>query len=318
MMECMDCRLRRLIMPVVIVLAVGLTLSACGDKKDETGQAGTSSSGKPSVADGGLTKATFVKAIIQAQAKARTSHVSMDLAMAGQAVAAEGDVKVGTTAEGTSMTLTMDMGATGAGTLDMRLVDQVFYMNFGPLTQDKFVKVDLTDENDPIGKQYGRILDQMDPSKQLEQFSRAVKSFEKKGQAKNLDGVQAQPYVVTIDTAKIDGFSDLGGAGAGALPATIAYTMFIGPDNLPRRVVTDVSGAKVSLDYSRWGEPVDITAPGDDEVSDKNLSELLGSGASLPRPDDNVPGAREGRGRRFGAACRVPYRGICRRPLVGD
>ena len=51
-------------------------------------------------------------------------------------------------------------------------------------------------------------MDQMDPSKQLEQFKTAVTSFEKKGEPKTLDGVKAQPYVVVVDTSKIDALSE--------------------------------------------------------------------------------------------------------------
>ena len=46
----------------------------------------------------------------------------------------------------------MDMGSAGPDTMKMRLVDGVLYMNFGQVTKDKYVKIDLTDESNPFGQ----------------------------------------------------------------------------------------------------------------------------------------------------------------------
>ncbi len=105
-------------------------------------------------------------------------------------------------------------------------------------------------------------MDQMDPAKPARQFKAAVKSFEKKGEPQTIDGVKAQPYVVTVDTSKIDAFKDLaGGRRAARCPKTMVYTMYVGSDDLLRRMEFDMAGAKTTMDYSKWGEPVDIKAP---------------------------------------------------------
>ena len=102
------------------------------------------------------------------------------------------------------MSMDMDMGSAGPATMKMLLVDGVLYMNFGQVTKGKYAKIDLEDEDNPLGQQFSQLADQMDPSKQLEQFKKAVTSFEKKGKPKRLDGVEAQPYEVVVDTSKID------------------------------------------------------------------------------------------------------------------
>lgn len=261
---------------VAAVLLAGLTLTACGDK--ETSDAGSEPSASATAkeakkAGGELTEATFVQAITAAQQKASTAHVTMKIGVGGQVIKAIGDQKVGKTFADTAMSLSMDMGSAGLDTVKMIVADQVFYLNFGQMTQGKYAKIDLTDKSDPVGKQFSQLIDQMDPSKQLDQFKKALTSFEKKGAPQDIDGVKAQPYEVVLDTSKIAGLP--GGATAN-VPKTLTYTMFIGPDDLLRRIDTDAAGAKVTVDYTKWGEPVDIKAPSAGEVSDQDLSKLMG------------------------------------------
>jgi hypothetical protein len=267
---------RKLSSLVAVVLLAGLTLSACGDKdKDDAGTKTTSSS---SASDKELTADTFFTTLIDEQQKAGSAHMVMTVGIGGQSIKADGDVKIGKTFADTSMSMDMDMGSAGPATMRMLLVDKIFYMNLGQMTKGKYAKVDLTDEDNAFTKQFSQLLDQMDPTKQLEQFQKAVTSFEKKGKPEQIDGVEAQPYELVLDTTKIDAFADLP-AGA-TVPKTITYEMYMGSDNLLRRMTCDVSGAKTQLDYSKWGEDVDIKAPPASEVTDQDLSKLMGGAAS--------------------------------------
>jgi len=70
---------------------------------------------------------------------------------------------------------------------------------------------------------------------------------------------------------------------AGKLPKTMDFTLFVGPDDLPRRMVSvipapDGSGAtKLQMDYTAWGEKVSIAAPGAKNITkDSLLSQLTG------------------------------------------
>lgn len=253
---------------VLAVAAVSLVLTGCGNKDT----AGTGDIGKK--ADTSLTEANFVTEITSAQAKAKSSHVTMKIDVSGQKINAAGDILVSSKAAGTKVSMKMDLGSSGLGSLEMRLVDQAFYINLGPLSENKFARIDLTDTSNPIGAQYGKIIDQLDPSKQIEQFKDAMSSMQKKGEPVELDGVKAQPYELTLDTTKIPDMSQLP-AGA-KVPKEIVYTMFIGPDNLPRRITSDFEGSAVTMDYSKWGEAVDIVAPPKDQITDKNPLDQLG------------------------------------------
>lgn len=255
-----------------VVLALGLTACGSDDAGDTSSPSRSASTSAAPAADapGDATRAAFFTSISDAQLDARTSHVSMQIEGAGSPVTAEGDVAVGKTPADTAMSMTMSMGAAGLGSMAMILVDKTLYMKVDKVTGDKYAAIDLDDSSSPIAQQFGSITEQLDPSRQLDQFKKALTSLEKKGEPETIDGVQAQPYELTLDTSKIAG---LGAAGA-AMPETLTYTMYIGPDDLLRRVTADVAGSTVRADYSKWGEDVDIKAPPADQVSADALGQL--------------------------------------------
>ena len=269
-------RLTRLTAVTVLVLVAGGSLGACSDDK------GPQASGSSSET---LTQENFFDEVTQAQTKAGTSHISMSVRVAGQDVKAEGDLKVGTTPADTAMAMTMNTGQSGLGSIETRLVDEVFYLNFGPMTGNKFARIDLNDKSNPIGKQYGELVGNIDPTQQFKEFEGAVRSFDQKGKTISIDGVEARPYVIVVDPAKLSSAKKAGES----LPKSIEYTMYVGPDNLPRRVITqlpDASGAggsTMTINYSKWGEKVSIAKPKASEISDKDfLGELGGATPKAP------------------------------------
>ena len=257
---------------VLAIAAVSLALAGCGDK-DSAAKNGAGSVDVGKKADTALISDNFIKEVTEAQRKARTSHVDMKIDAAGQQLGAVGDVEVGTAAADTKAALKMNMGS-GAEGFEMRLIGQAFYINLGPVTDNKFAKVDLTDKSNPASAQFGEIIDGLDPAKQIDLFKDAMKSVKAEGKAIELDGVKTQPYVITLDTSKIPSIAKLGSEAS--TPKEIVYTMFVGPDSLPRRISTDIAGSSVTVDYSKWGEPVDIKEPPKAEISDKNLLDQMG------------------------------------------
>lgn len=249
-----------------VVLMTSLGLAACGSDETSGGSGGEVAVGEEAGTE--LTEENFFSEVTDAQVEAKSSHVSMDMGAEAGGIKAEGDVVMGESAEDTAMTMTMDSGEASMGTIEMRLVEGIFYMNFGDMTQGKFVEMDLSDESNPLGAQFGSMTDNFDPAKQLEVLEEAVTGFEQKGDAEEIDGVEATPYEITVDSSKIVGQLGEGAAGAEAeMPEEIAYTMFVGPDNLPRRVVVDMAGTSMAMDYSKWGEEVAVEKPSEDEIT---------------------------------------------------
>ncbi|KRC64815.1 hypothetical protein ASE12_08535 [Aeromicrobium sp. Root236] len=265
-------KLSRKFSVAAVAFLAALTLSSCG-AKDSSGDTSTSGGGGKS---GSLTQANFADVLSDSQYKAESGHFEMTMDMGGQSVKAQGDVK-GTSPDDMAMTMSMDFQSM---TMRMTVLDQTLYMNMGEVSDDKYVKVDLTDRSNPLSKQWGEMMDQMDPANQMKVFKEAVKSFEKTGGSKTIDGVETQRYLVTLDTSKVPTFKDLPDAAKAQVPDTIDYTLFIGSDDLLRRMEFDVAGVESRMDFSKWGEPVDIKAPPADEISDKDFSEL----ADMPAP----------------------------------
>lgn len=252
-----------------IVLIFGLLLgflAACGNEPDK------------------LTAETLFPRVSKAQQKAGSSHISMTLtAPTGQKFNSRGQMKLGANAQNTAMAMTVDSGTGGLGTVELRLVDRAFYISLGALTQNKFAKIDLTDKSNPIARQYGSILENVDPARQVRQYEDAITKFDASGEATEIDGVEAQPYRITVDPSKAEQLKQLDPA---ALPESITFTLYVGPDDLPRRMVSQMpspSGTtKLQLDYTRWGEKVTIMAPSKAKITEDSLLDRLGESTATP------------------------------------
>lgn len=248
------------------VLLGGLGLAGCGGPETTSGGGDEAAVGEDAGTE--LTAENFFEELSAAQVEAGSARVTMDLGEAAGGVAMEGDVVVGESVEDTAMSATMETGDTGPGRVEMRLVDGVLYMNLGAMTEDTFAALDLQDEDDPVVQQFGSLTDSFDPARQLETLEGAVTGFEQAGAPQQLDGVEATPYRVSVDGAAVleNAGQDPAALGA-AVPEELVYTFFVGPDNLPRRIVTDAAAASLTMDFSRWGEEVVIEKPTDDEIT---------------------------------------------------
>lgn len=254
-----------------VFAAVLLLVSACGSSSDSTDSGGSSggSVDQGSTQQVSLTSNNFVDTVTKAQLDAGSSHVQMDMTSQGQTVKASGDVLVSDKLADTKMSMTMQMP--GKGTMDMRLVDEILYMNMGQMTQNKFVKIDLTDPSNPVGKSFAGMADRMDPANSVEQLDGAITKLDKAGDPVEIDGVEAQPYSVTVDTKKMTQNNKELGAAAAGLPDTVTYKFWVGvEDHLPRKFTTDVAGADVEVLFTKWGESVDVKAPPKSQISDKD------------------------------------------------
>lgn len=258
-----------------------LLATGCGSAEKTAGGGASGDAG--SVAEDAaqnvaLTSDNFIETVTEAQLEAGSTHVEMTIGSQGQSIEASGDLEIGDDPTDTAMTMTMTMP--GMGEMDMRLVDQVLYMNMGQMTQDKFAKIDLSDPSNPAGKSFEDMVGQMDPSKSLQNFEGAIKSVETDGETEEIDGVETQPHTVVIDTTKVA--EDAGGLGGGAasLPDEISYTFWVGTaDNLPRKMTMDVAGAAIEMTFSKWGEDVDVEAPPADQITEQSpLSQMPSAG----------------------------------------
>lgn len=194
-----------------------------------------------------------------------TASVTSLTSLAGTDVKAEGDVDY--TSDPASMTMKMDMGAAaGGGKIDMRVVDEMIYMNMGALSQNKFIKIDLSDPNGPMGDM-SALTESMDPVSAFDQFSEGVDKVVFVGE-EEVDGEALDHYELTVDTTKIDALKDMGGEGAAAdIPDSITYDMWLDDESRMRQVKTDLMGTDSTTTISDFGKDVDIKAPSASQIT---------------------------------------------------
>lgn len=236
--------------------AVSLVLTGCNGTHPET---------KVAVVE--PVRPTTIVAMVAAVAKAKTSHVNIVGDFGGRKVSADGDIESGAAPK---VDMNLDFGM---GPVESRLIGNVIYANLGPLSGDKFFKIDLGDRKSLMVGKYDKMLGQFDPAKMIDQFKHAV-SMTKKGKPVEKDGVEAQPYVIVVDSDKIPIPAHPGRQAR--IPRKIVVTVWVGPDDLPRSISTAVAGNTVTVDFSSWGDPVGITVPSKFEITDTSPLDRFG------------------------------------------
>lgn len=266
----------RTIPTAIAALALALT-AGCGSSADLAGEEERSgSSPSQSSSAGGstdegattLTSANFADTIADAQVDAKSAHMTMSMKAAGQTIAADADVVADSDPAKAKMRMTMDMGGQS---VEMVMLDGVIYTKAPGMPEGKWMKISLDDASGAAAESFGQMRDSMDPAKNIENLKAALKSVKATGETETLDGVEATRYDAVLDTSKIAGVE---GAAAAALPAEITYQYWVGPDDLPRKIVITMAQMPMEMSFSKWGEDVDITAPPAGQVVDG--SSLMG------------------------------------------
>ncbi|MFD1825089.1 MULTISPECIES: DUF6612 family protein [Mumia] len=260
----------RTISAAVAALALALT-AGCGSSADVADGGDGGAGATPSTSSQGgssdegateLTSANFADTLGGAQTDARSAHMTISMEAAGQKIDAEADVITDSDPSKTAMRMTMD--ASGQS-IEMTLVDGALYMKAPGMPEGKWMKLSLDAAAGAAGESFGQLRDSMDPTKSIENLKDALKSVTATGQTETIDGVEASRYDVVVDTSKIAGME---AAAAAQLPAEITYEYWVGPDDLPRKVVMDVAQIPMEMTFTKWGEDVEITAPPAGQVVD--------------------------------------------------
>lgn len=259
---------------VLSVASVGvLGLAACSSGSDAPASSpsaaasdGEKTPAKESASD--LTPENFVQRITDAQVAAGSVTMATSTAVEGTTMDMTGDIVFTDTSQNLAMTMTVP----GSEEMQVRFIDGIFYMNMGELSQNKFVAIDPADESNPMASSFEGLTEQMDPSASVEALQGAITSVEKDGEPVDVDGVEAQPYTVVVDTTKLTGpMKEQAEAAGSALPETLTYQYWIDAEDLMRKVVMDIQGATMEMTFSNWGEDLQVVAPSAEEISTEPL-----------------------------------------------
>lgn len=207
---------------------------------DDATEPGSSSGGKE------VDTADFIETVLDAMKEKKTAHMVIEL---GSSMTANADFRYGED-NVPEMRMKSTMGSTN---IEIILVGGAMYMQ---QPGGKYLKID---KDDPA---MGSLLDQfsaLGPQSSVTAMREGIEKIVDLGSAK-IDGEELDKYELTVDTKAVA--EQLGEAATAAdLPKTVVYTMYLDDDDLMRRVDMEVSGQKIVMKVSDWGEPVDIKAP---------------------------------------------------------
>lgn len=251
----------------VLLAATGACAGAESDSGSGAGDTAKAADTAAAVdTSGELTKDNFVERLSAAQLKAGSSHMEMTMSLGATEAVVSGDMLVSEKPEDIRAAMTMDMGQMA---MDIRMIGTVMYMNMGQLSGGKFFKIDLNDSDNPLAEQYGSVTEQLDPTEQLEKFRAGLVEFDNQGEGGTVDGVETTRVRLVLDTKKTLDLSGEEAENLGAkMPETLEYTLYVGDDDLMRKMEIDLGGMPSTITWSKWGEPVDVEAPAESEITE--------------------------------------------------
>jgi hypothetical protein len=235
---------------LVVTVALGLSLTACGDK-DAPAAAGGSDAEVAGSAKAAITQANFDDRMFGAMAESGSAKVHFTAGAGAQAMRGDGEMKFG---KKMAMRMTMRPASGAASTRqEVIMVGDTFYVTAG----DKYMSMSMDDMK---GQGMPNMSSTLDPAVQAKAFGVAVTSFKQAGPAVTLDGVKAIPYAITIDPTKAP---DVFGK---AINRPLTFIYYVGPDDLPRKMDYKDANGEFTATYNDWGAPVTIEEPPADKV----------------------------------------------------
>ncbi|MEJ7629213.1 MAG: LppX_LprAFG lipoprotein [Nocardioidaceae bacterium] len=240
-----------LVATVTVVSTVAV--AGCGSAVDISGGRAAS-----------LTAATFVSQVRAATPLPSSVHLQGTLTGTGQQVVVTADVAAdGTAFEDVSAALSIQVGATGA--VEIRVVGGAFYLDTSSLgmgfpSTKPWLKIDPSDTGNPMGQGFGQVFEQFNLAQVAEAFSAAT-AVESLGSAE-VDGVATTHYRVRVDTHKL---LTILAVDPSLIPSDTprlgTLDVWVDGKYRPVRVQSSSNAFAADLHFSRWGEPVTVTAP---------------------------------------------------------
>jgi hypothetical protein len=260
--------LRRAALAAAVPLALG-SLTACGhdssaqattDPNTSSGStAGSSPTGTSTQAVAkDVDPATFVAELKKAATAITTARFAMTMDISGQTVSAQGALDM--TGDKPAMRMSMDLTGMGVPT-DMRILDGYLYVQDPSSGTGKYLKVDLSDPNGPLGAM-GGVLDNLDPQSMIQRVSPHLFRKVTDLGSQTLHGQQVEHYRVVAATHAAAGQLMSNLPSSASLPKTMSYDVWLdGQHRMAKFTVLVKKVSKVTATYQDYGADVNITAP---------------------------------------------------------
>ena len=233
------------------------TTDAAAPTTEETTEESTEAA-----AEGEIPVADFIAMLKEpGEEKLSSYEMTMDLKAGGEAMEMSGKVDL----SGDSPAMAMDMEIPGAGPMTMIMADGRMFMSMAGVTEDgKFMEV----PKEQLGEA-ATALDDVDLASQYEDWEKSAKRVVLVGE-EDVDGTTMRHYEVVLDgQAAIDAAGVTGddeAAVSAAIGDEFVYDVWLDDDNLMRRIVMEIEGMVTEIKADKWGEPVDVEAPSEDQL----------------------------------------------------
>ncbi|MGO3151317.1 MAG: hypothetical protein ACTIJJ_01640 [Galactobacter sp.] len=286
---------RRATAVLALSAIAGLGLTACDNgpkpvddksgsaRTDKGGQTDKGGKGGAKQASAKLTAEDFSERMAKAQEQAGSVHLEMKIETMGMTMPMSADMVLpeDNDPNDVKMRMTMDMsavagmGGTGSeevpDSMEMIMIGtKEIYMKMGSLTQEKYAKMS---QDQLQTMNLDQSMNGSDPAAQAELMKKYLKEFKENG-TETIDGVETTRYDVTVDTemlteqAESQG-EDSASAAAGVFGDELVYKMWIGEDDLPRKMAFDMgTSGSTEMTFSKWGEDLEISAPPADQITE--------------------------------------------------
>ncbi|GGL32114.1 hypothetical protein H9L10_10105 [Phycicoccus endophyticus] len=254
-----------------VAVAGALALGACGSTATETAGEASTSAAAPAAAGGSVgdtvTLADLAASMSAAVKDKGSAHVQVEVPDQG---AMEADVDYSGDAPAMSMSTTQS-----GESVQVLYVDKVLYLSSDSMSEvaqgKKWLKI-VPDGEDMMSQMMGSTLEQMEssmgnPADQLGALQDTPATVT------DVDG-DSVTYTVTLTKAqlkkqlqsKAETIPGLSEDSIEQLPDGVSYELTVDGESLPTALSMDVGGQTMTMTYSKWGEPVEVSAPPAAEV----------------------------------------------------
>lgn len=196
----------------------------------------------------------FVDDMVEGTESMTTARMDMDMDLGGQKMTGAGDLSY---EDGYKADISMEVP--GAGAMRMIMIDSIIYMKM-PQMGGKFVKMDLSDPNGPMGDM-SQLMSSVDPAKQLESLEEGITRVVYEGDDE-VQGEEMGHYVITVDPSRVKQFKDVPGA---ADLGELEYDAWFDGEHRLRQMEMDMpeaaGGGDMKVEVTDLGKDVDIKAP---------------------------------------------------------
>ncbi|OLF06557.1 hypothetical protein BLA60_31850 [Actinophytocola xinjiangensis] len=260
---------------------MAVTLGACGSNSvPGTGSGTGGGSGDGGSKEAATNLAALTQQIGEKTTEKNSAHMTLAAEAAGQEINAEGDVEF----SADDIKMTMDMEIPGQGSISMVFAEGIMYIEMPQELEPgkSWIKIDPNGD-DAMSKSLGSTFDEMrknaDPRASLEQMKDAGEITAE--EQVELNGEQTTHYSIVLDAKKMaEQQSDPEAKKAMEMMdvTELPVELWVNEDQLPVRMTMTMamsnpaSGEAIEstfqMDYTNWGEPVEVTAPSEDQIAE--------------------------------------------------